>query len=169
MTDAPFPGSRLTGDDLHLYNEGTHQRLYEKLGAHPCVLDGTHGTYFAVWAPNAEQVSVPGDWNGWNRGADVLRPRDSSGIWEGFVAHAGQGSRYKFHVRARGGYAVDKADPVGFLHETPPRTASVVWPLDYSWQDAAWMSERKRHNALDAPISIYELHLGSFMRVPEEG
>ncbi len=158
----------LSSDDLHLFNEGTHYRLYDKLGAHTCVRDGVAGTYFAVWAPNAARVSVVGDWNGWNRDANVLTPRDSSGIWEGFIPHAGKGAHYKFHVRSRAGRAVNKADPHGFLHETSPRTASIVWPLDYAWNDDAWLRERGQKQALAAPISIYEAHLGSFMRVPEE-
>ncbi len=163
-------GSRLTSDDLHLYNEGTHYRLYDKLGAHPCVVDGRAGTYFAVWAPNAERVSVRGDWNGWSAEADSLAPRESSGIWEGFIPSVAQGAHYKFHIRSRlHGHTVDKADPVGFHHETPSRTASIVWPLDYAWGDATWMTERAGRNALSAPMSIYELHLGSFMHIPEDG
>ncbi|HEX2676871.1 MAG TPA: alpha-amylase family glycosyl hydrolase, partial [Polyangiales bacterium] len=159
----------LTADDLHLFNEGTHFRLYEKLGAHLCTRDGVAGAYFAVWAPNAERVSVIGDWNGWNREAHVLAPRESSGIWDGFVPHAGKGARYKFHVRSRSGHGVDKADPYGAYHETPPRTASILWSQDYTWNDAAWLKQRARKNALASPMSIYEVHLGSFMRVPEQG
>ncbi|HET8932407.1 MAG TPA: 1,4-alpha-glucan branching protein GlgB [Polyangiales bacterium] len=158
--------TRLSSDDLHLYNEGTHHKLYDKLGAHPSRQDGVDGTYFAVWAPNAELVSVVGDWNGWN--ADEghrLAPRGSSGIWEGFVPKVGQGTRYKYFIRSHHhGYSVQKADPCGFHHETPPRTASVVWSLDYTWNDATWMRERAQKNALSAPISIYEVHLDSFMR-----
>jgi 1,4-alpha-glucan branching enzyme len=163
--------TRLTSDDLHLYNEGTLHKLYDKLGAHPSRHQGVDGTYFAVWAPNAEQVSVLGDWNGWSaETGHALTPRDSSGIWEGFVPNVGQGARYKYYIRSHhNGYAVQKADPCGFHHETPPRTASVVWPLDYSWDDAEWMRDRGRHNALSAPISIYELHLDSWVRVHEEG
>jgi 1,4-alpha-glucan branching enzyme len=161
--------TRLTSDDLHLYNEGTHRQLYKKLGAHPCVVDGRAGTYFAVWAPNAGEVSVVGEWNGWDGRTHHLQPRESSGIWEGFIADVGQGQRYKYRIQSRHhGYRVDKADPCGFHHETPPHTASIVWPLDYGWNDEAWMKTRARRNALDAPMSIYEVHLGSFMRVPEE-
>jgi 1,4-alpha-glucan branching enzyme len=161
--------SRLTSDDLHLFNEGTHYKLYDKLGAHLCEVDGVKGTYFAVWAPNAERVSVMGTWNGWNRDASLLMPREQSGIWEGFIAGAAQGHTYKYRIRSRvNGYAVEKADPQGFHHETPSKTASVIWPLDYSWGDEAWMRERWRRMRLDAPISIYELHLGSFMRVTED-
>ncbi len=165
----PVTGSRLTSDDLHLYNEGTHYRLYDKLGAHLVTQAGRNGTHFAVWAPNAEQVTVMGDWNGWNRSSHVLLPRGSSGIWEGFVPQIGQGAHYKYHVVSRvTGRGVDKADPCGFHHETPPHTASVVWPLDYAWNDAHWMETRARKQTLDAPLSIYEVHLGSFMRMPEQ-
>ncbi|HKU39352.1 MAG TPA: 1,4-alpha-glucan branching protein GlgB [Polyangiales bacterium] len=162
--------SRLTNDDIYLYNEGTHYRLYDKLGAHVQSEGGTSGTYFAVWAPNAAEVSVIGDWNGWDKRSHKLTPRASSGIWEGLVAGVGQGNHYKYAIRSNhNGYSVEKADPCGFHHETPPHTASIVWPLDYDWRDAAWMNERARRNALDAPLSIYEVHLGSFMRMPEQG
>ncbi len=162
--------SRLTNDDLYLYNEGTHYRLYDKLGAHLQTQDGKAGTYFAVWAPNAAEVNVMGGWNGWNRESHRLSARGSSGVWEGFFEGVGQGEHYKYFVRSHHhGYSVEKADPCGFHHETPPRTASIVWGLDYDWKDAAWMAERARRNALDAPISIYEVHLGSFMRKPDEG
>jgi 1,4-alpha-glucan branching enzyme len=161
----------LTEDDLFLFNEGSHYRLYQKLGAHPMVApDGTAGTYFSVWAPNAESVFVIGDFNRWSRERHPLRARGHSGIWEGFLGGVGKGAHYKYHIRSRqGGHRVDKADPLGFLHETPPRTASVVWDLDYGWGDQAWMKERKGQNPLTSPISIYEVHLGSWRRVPEEG
>ena len=111
----------LTDQDLHLFNEGSHLRLYEKLGAHPCTWDGTEGTYFAVWAPSAERVCVVGDFNSWDRARHPLQPRANSGIWEGFVPGAGQGAHYKYHVASRAGaFAVDKADPFAFRHETPP-------------------------------------------------
>ena len=161
--------TRLTSDDLHLYNEGTHRHIYNKLGAHLAVLDGVAGTQFAVWAPNAAEVSVVGEWNGWEPNRDQLRARDASGIWEGFIPQVKQGDHYKYHIRSHHqGYAVNKADPVGFHHETPPHTASIVWPLDYAWNDSAWMHERHKRNALTAPISIYEMHLASFMRVAED-
>ncbi|MEB2344502.1 MAG: 1,4-alpha-glucan branching protein GlgB [Deltaproteobacteria bacterium] len=165
----PVP-SALSDQDLHLFNEGSHLRLHEKLGAHPCVAGGVRGTRFAVWAPNAEAVSVSGDWNGWDRGRDRLRPRGSSGIWEGFVAGVGPGAVYKYHLRSRErGYRVDKADPFAFHHEVPPRTASVVWELDYAWGDKDWMEARAARQALTAPMSIYELHVGSWRRVAAEG
>ncbi len=161
--------SKLTRDDLYLYNEGNHFRIYEKLGAHPLTVGERPGVNFAVWAPNAERVSVIGDFNGWNRSANPLRPREQSGIWEGFVPGLSQGAIYKYNVVSRGGYRVEKADPVGFFCEVPPKTGSVVWDLEYAWGDAEWMASRGAKQALDAPISIYEMHLGSWMRMPEEG
>jgi 1,4-alpha-glucan branching enzyme len=159
----------LSDHDLYLFNEGTHFRLYEKLGAHPLAVDGQEGTYFAVWAPDAERVHVMGDFNGWNRASHPLRHRGSSGIWEGFIPGVGQGAIYKYYIHSRyKGYRVGKADPYAFYQETPPRTASVVWELDYSWGDQEWMEKRHSHNALNAAMSIYEVHLGSWRRVPEE-
>jgi len=155
----------LSEDDLHLFNEGSHLRLYDHLGAH--VLEA--GAYFAVWAPNARSVHVAGDWNGWDSSRDPLSLRGSSGIWEGWLDGVGQMAKYKFHIETRSGRGVEKADPLAFHAETPPRTASVVWNLDYDWGDARWMQERSPRTALDAPISIYEMHLGSWRRVPEEG
>ena len=149
----------LTDQDIYLWNEGTHTRLYEKLGAHR-IGDATH---FAVWAPSADRVSVVGDWNGWNRDSNVLSPRGSSGIWEGTVEGAGPPAAYKYHI-VNGRHRVDKADPFGFHHETPPKTASKVWELDYEWGDGSWMGERAGRNALEAPISVYEVHIGSWRR-----
>jgi 1,4-alpha-glucan branching enzyme len=160
----------LTADDLHLFNEGSHFRLYDKLGAHPLRQGEVEGTYFAVWAPGAERVAVIGDFNGWNKHSHPLRPRDSSGIWEGFIPGVGRGTAYKYHVASRyHGYRVDKADPFAFCAEPPPRTASLVWDLDFAWGDQGWMAGRQKSNGLDAPMSIYEVHLGSWRRVPEEG
>ena len=154
--------SLLSANDLHYFNEGTHARLYEKLGAHPLTVGETRGTYFAVWAPNAVQVSVIGDFNGWRQDSQPLQPRGQAGIWEGFIAGIEAGSAYKYHIVSKhGGYRVDKADPYGFYHETPPRTASLVWELWYEWGDQGWMAERAEHNALTAPIAIYEMHLGA--------
>jgi 1,4-alpha-glucan branching enzyme len=162
--------SLLTQDDLHLFNEGTHYRLYDKLGAHHMEHDGVQGTYFAVWAPNAERVYVIGDFNNWNKQFHPLRNKEQSGIWEAFVPNVVQGDIYKFHIISRhDGYRVDKADPFAVHTETPPKTGSVVWDTGYEWGDQDWMRERHQYNALDAPMSIYEVHLGSWMRVPEEG
>src|SRR5262245_4828921 len=160
----------LDAADLHYFNEGTHARLYEKLGAHPLRLGETQGTYFAVWAPNAADVYVMGDFNSWHKDSHPLQPRGQSGIWEGFLAGVEVGSTYKYHIISKyGGYRVDKADPYGFCHEVSPRTASVVAELWHNWGDQTWMAERARRNALAAPMAIYELHLGSWQRVPEEG
>jgi len=156
--------------DLYLFNEGNHFRLYEKLGAHLLTSDGMKGTYFAVWAPNAEQVSVIGDFNGWSRDDHPLRPVGHSGIWEGFIPGVGKGALYKYHiVSQRDGYRVDKADPFAFFAEVPPRTGSIVWDLEYEWGDAEWLLKRQYGNQVDAPISIYEVHLGSWMRSCEKG
>ena len=162
--------SRLTDDDLYLFNEGSHYRLYEKLGSHVMRANGAAGTYFAVWAPDAAQVWVTGDFNGWDKGSHPLSQRGQSGLWEGFIPGLGHGALYKYHVASKyGGYRVDKADPFAFSFEGPPRTASLVWDLDYAWEDGDWLAGRHRVNALDGPMSVYEMHLGSWRRVPEEG
>src|SRR5271169_4348839 len=159
----------LTDQDLYLFNEGSNYRLYEKMGAHLVTHDGQAGAMFSVWAPNARSVSVVGSFNGWDSKSLRLSPRASSGIWEGFVPGVQRGALYKFHIESqRHGYRVDKADPLGLLHEKPPRTASVVWDLDYQWSDQDWMQKRADRNSLSAPQAIYEVHLGSWMRVPEE-
>ena len=131
-------------------------RLYEKLGAHLSECDGRSGTRFAVWAPNAERVSVIGDFNMWNPTSHRLAVKAHSGIWEGFVPDVGPGALYKYHIVSRyHGYQVQKSDPFAFYSEQPPRTASVIWSLDYTWGDALWMRDRQRRHTLDAPISIY--------------
>jgi 1,4-alpha-glucan branching enzyme len=171
MSDAdanPNPNPTLGEMDVHLLAEGTHARLFEKLGAHAAMRAGEPGTRFAVWAPNAETVDVIGDWNGWRPGAAPMRALGSSGVWQAFVPGAAAGQRYKLHIRSRhGGYTVDKADPFAFASERPPAKASVIASLDYAWGDAEWMRARRARNALDAPMSVYELHLGSWMRSPE--
>jgi 1,4-alpha-glucan branching enzyme len=160
----------LTDQDLFLFNEGTHLRLWEKLGAHPTVERRRDGTRFAVWAPNAESVAVMGDWNGWSKDANPLSQLGASGIWHGFVPKVGRGAVYKYHLRSRhAGYRVDKADPFALHAEVPPRTGSVVWTLDHGWGDDDWMKTRAERGRLSAPISIYELHVGSWRRVPGEG
>ncbi len=156
------PISLLTDDDIHLWNEGTHYRLYEKLGSHPTPA----GTYFAVWAPNADSVSVIGDWNGWDPATDRLQPRGVSGIWEGLVPDAAPASTYKYRV-VNGRYVGEKADPFAFHAETPPLTGSRVWDLDYQWGDGEWMRRRPNSRSRSAPVSIYEMHLGSWRRHPD--
>ncbi len=164
MTEGNPPGL-LTEDDLSLFNEGGHIRLYEKLGAHPMSLDGRSGTHFAVWAPNAERAAVMGDFNGWKRESHPLAPRGASGIWEAFIPGVGPGEAYKYFIASRHrGYAADKADPFAFCAEVAPRTASIVWGLDYDWGDGEWMETRSRRNSLSAPISVYEVHPGSWRR-----
>jgi 1,4-alpha-glucan branching enzyme len=165
------PKRELTDFDVHLFKEGNHFRLYRKLGAHIETVNGTNGTSFAVWAPNASKVFVMGDFNGWNRQANSLNPRwDGSGIWEGFVPGLEQGALYKYHIVSKHSkYKVDKGDPYAFYWEIPPKTGPVVWDLDFEWRDEEWMKNRYKVNALNAPVSIYEVHLGSWRRVPEEG
>jgi 1,4-alpha-glucan branching enzyme len=155
--------------DAYLLAEGTFDRAYEKLGAHLTERDGRQGVRFVVWAPNARQVSVVGDFNQWNPTAHVMGS-SSAGVWESFIPTLGQGAIYKYHVISNyRGYTVDKTDPYGFAAEVRPHMASRVWNLeDYSWNDGSWMTNRAKSNALDAPISIYEMHLGSWRRVPEE-
>jgi len=158
--------TRFGDQDVYWLNEGTHFRLYDKLGAH-CMQDeaGRSGVYFAVFAPHAKSVSVFGDFNDWSPHRDPLQPCATSGVWEGFVPGVEPGVRYKYRIESwHDGYVVDKADPYGFRHEEPPSTASVVWPLDYTWSDAEWMAGRARHGNHDQPVAIYEMHLGSWMR-----
>jgi 1,4-alpha-glucan branching enzyme len=161
--------SLLTEDDLYLFNEGSHFRLYEKFGAHLIGDGGDSGTYFAVWAPDAEKVSVIGNFNDWNKGRHLLQPKGQSGIWEGFLPGVGKGTLYKYHIASRfNGYRVDKADPFSVFNEIPPKTASIVWDLGYEWGDQQWMARRRQANSLDQPISIYEMHIGSWRRKSEE-
>ena len=165
----------LSDQDIYLLREGSHGRLYNRLGAHLVVQDDAtgapvSGARFAVWAPNARSVSVMGEWNGWNPDYQWLAPRlDSSGIWEGFIPGVRHGYAYKYRIVAQDGSEHTKADPFARYSETPPATGSRVWDLDYTWGDGTWMQERSRANALGAPVSIYELHLGSWRRVPGEG
>ncbi len=162
--------SLFTEHDTYLFKEGSHFHLYDKLGSHVMVKDGVEGTYFAVMAPDAQQVFVIGDFNGWDKTSHPLSPRwDGSGIWEGFIPRVGKGTRYKFFIVSKhNGYRVDKRDPFSFFCEIPPATASIVWDLGYEWEDAAWMAKRHQHNALNASICIYELHFGSWRRNLEE-
>ncbi|MFN3430340.1 MAG: 1,4-alpha-glucan branching protein GlgB, partial [Candidatus Sericytochromatia bacterium] len=158
----------LTEFDIHLLAEGTHYRTYEKLGAHPRELDGVAGTHFAVWAPNAAEVSVVGDFNEWQWHANPMK-QAGAGIWETFIPGVKQGVVYKYGIRSKiDNYSVEKADPYGFASEIRPATASKVWDLStYQWNDAEWLKQRPQVNALEAPLNIYELHLGSWMRNPD--
>ena len=161
--------NRLTEHDIYLFREGSHTRLYEKMGCHPSIEAGMEGARFAVWAPNAGSVSVVGDFNGWNADAHPMRVReDGSGVWEAFTPGVREGEAYKFHIVTRdSGHAVMKGDPYANYWEMPPRTASRAWSLDYQWSDEQWMRDRGARNALDAPIAIYEVHLGSWRRAPD--
>ncbi len=163
--------SLFTDQDIYLFREGNHFNLYEKLGSHLIAVDGVKGVFFAVWAPNAERVAVMGDFNRWNPESHPLKVReDGSGIWEGFVAGIAEGSDYKYRILSRyNHYQVDKGDPYAFCWELPPQTASRVWDLTYAWGDEEWMKNRSHANALHSPLAIYEVHLGSWRRVPEQG
>jgi 1,4-alpha-glucan branching enzyme len=166
LAEAVRPHSLLTGYDTHILKQGRHFQLQDKLGAHPV----PGGTQFAVWAPNAETVSVIGDFNGWKPGAHPLEPHgEDSGIWEGLVPQIGVGGLYKYHITARNGLAAQKADPFAFSCEEPPRTASRVWDLAYEWNDGEWMQRRRQSDPLSSPMTVYEVHLGSWRRKPEEG
>jgi len=177
----PVGASRLTDHDVYLFRQGTHFRLYEKLGSHKArgpLQNGAHsaagagtvdGTQFAVWAPNAERVSVIGSFNDWSPGAHGLEPRqDGSGIWEGFVPDAMHGMTYKYRIDT-GGRSFDRGDPFARAWENPPATASRIWHAHHEWHDQHWMSQRRSRNALAAATSVYEIHLGSWRRRPEEG
>ena len=158
--------SLFTEFDINLFKSGKHFKLYEKLGSHPMELNGVKGTYFAVWAPTANSVSVIGDFNFWKVGEHELNVRwDGSGIWEGFIPNVTKGSLYKYNIGSNNfGIRTEKADPFARYCENPPKTGSIVWDGDYSWQDNAWMDYRKDKNGLDKPYSVYEVHLGSWKR-----
>ena len=162
--------SLLTDQDLYLFNEGRHYRLYEKLGSHYMTVVGEEGTYFAVWAPNAKGVFVTGSFNRWDPGSHPMKTKGVSGIWEGFIPGVMRATTYKYHVVSQvNGYQYDKTDPFAFYCEVAPDTGSVVWDLWYDWEDGEWMKNRGGKNGVGSPISTYEMHLGSWMRVPLEG
>lgn len=165
--ETPF----LSDYDIFLFRQGRHYRLYRKMGSHPFIVDKTSGTWFSVWAPNARQVTVIGDFNGWDPSCHPLHKRpDESGIWEGFIAGAQTGMRYKYHIVSRyDKYTADRGDPLAFSWEVPPATASIIAQPGYTWQDSAWMEGRKAAADLIAPLSIYEMHLGSWRHVPADG
>jgi len=163
------PFSLLTDFDISLFKSGRHYRLYEKLGSHVLENQGTLGTYFGVWAPNAASVAVFGDFNGWNKESHQLMPRwDGSGIWEGWVPHVGNGHVYKYYINSNiGGQKLEKGDPFALRWEESPKTASIVWDTWYEWKDEEWMKTRRTANSLSAPCSVYEVHLGSWKRDPK--
>ncbi len=156
--------------DINLFKAGKHFRLYEKFGSHVLTLDGVKGTYFAVWAPSAKAVSVIGDFNYWQEGTHALHVRwDKSGIWEGFIPHVGKGAIYKYKIQNTDtNISTEKADPYARRCEHPPKTASEVWEDNYTWKDTRWMKKRQKTNSLEAPFSVYEVHLGSWKRQVEE-
>jgi 1,4-alpha-glucan branching enzyme len=162
--------TRFTEEDIYLFKEGNQFRLYDKLGSRRLTVGPQEGIYFAVWAPNARRVSVVGNFNGWNTNAHSLAVRwDGSGIWEGFIPGMQTGELYKYHIISNyGDYEVSKGDPISYYWELSPRTASVAWDLDYQWGDEAWMKSRFQSSAPDSPMSVYEVHLGSWRRAPEE-
>ncbi len=167
MTD--FNYSLLSDFDIQLFKAGKHFHLYNKLGAHVVSHEGYRGTYFAVWAPNAKFVSVVGNFNGWDQQKNPMNVRwDGSGIWEVFLPGITEKEYYKYHIESHNGYCVQKGDPYAFHWETPPRTATVVWGLDYKWSDEEWLSMRSERPPLSKPISVYEVHIGSWRRVHEE-
>ncbi len=169
-TSAVKPFSFLTDYDISLYQGGKHFQLHRKMGSHVVELDGEQGVCFSVWAPNAKRVSVTGDFNGWDPDTHVLLPRwDKSGIWEGFIPGMGKGSVYKYHIKTRDGFGVDKGDPFALLWETPPRTASVVWEFDYKWKDDKWLKKRQELASKPQPWSVYEVHPGSWKKIPKDG
>ncbi len=154
--------------DKYLFNEGTHERAYEKFGAHLITVDDVQGVAFAVWAPNARKISIIGDFNGWNGDSHVM-VSSNSGIWTLFIPDLPEYSVYKFRITAQDNQVFDKSDPFGFAMEERPRTGSVVVDIDqYQWHDEAWMISRQKNQSLEAPISIYEVHLGSWSKVPDE-
>lgn len=162
--------SRFSDFDIYLFREGRHYSLYDKFGAHVMERNGKKGIYFALWAPNAAQVHVIGNFNGWNKESHPMYVRyDSSGIWETFIPELKPGEIYKYYIKSKyNNYAVEKADPYAFQCEEPPKTASVVAGLSFEWTDKLWMKERKNKNFLSEPTSVYELHPGSWRRNPEE-
>ena len=161
----------LTDYDLHLFNEGTHFRAWEKFGSHRATVDGVSGVHFAVWAPNADRVSVVGDFNRWDGRVHVMRSLASSGVWELFIPDLAEGACYKYEVRTRAGHLLEKADPYARRFEVPPNSASVIWTEGrYEWGDEEWLHDRPSFAGWhDRPMSIYEVHLGSWRRIPEQG
>lgn len=157
--------SRFTDFDISLFKSGKHYKLYEKLGSHVVTHDGVPGTYFAVWAPNARLVSVGGNFNGWNKASHPMQVRwDGSGIWETFIPGISNGEVYKYFIQSNSGESLQKADPFALRWEEPPSTASIVWDTWYEWNDASWMKSRHEKNALNKPMSVYEMHFGSWAR-----
>ncbi len=160
--------SRFSDFDISLFKSGKHYKLYEKFGSHVVEQGGVSGTYFAVWAPNARQVFVEGNFNGWNKASHPMKVRwDESGIWESFIPGIGNAEVYKYYIQSNSGDNLEKADPFALRWEEPPSTASIVWDTWYEWNDGAWMRSRFEINALNKPMSVYEMHFGSWARSTE--
>jgi len=170
MENVKYNVGHITDHDTYLFKQGNHFRLSDKLGSHLITVDGVRGTHFAVWAPNAAGVSVVGNFNEWNPKTHLLRARrDESGIWEGFIAGIDKGALYKYYIISKyDNYRVNKGDPFAFYWEVPPKTASIVWDPQYEWNDARWMRTRRKYNAPDKPLAVYEVHLGSWKRIAED-
>ena len=166
----PYAYGPIMGDiDLHLFSEGNHLEIYEKFGAHLRNIDGVKGVYFAVWAPNAQRVSVVGDFNGWDGRTNPMRRLIGSGVWELFLPGVGQGAHYKFEIRTPAGALLLKSDPFAFFNQHGVQTSSLVYDLDrYQWNDSAWMESRPSRRSQTSPLSIYEVHLGSWRRNHDE-
>ncbi|MEN8142713.1 MAG: 1,4-alpha-glucan branching enzyme, partial [Thermodesulfobacteriota bacterium] len=158
---------QLSADDKFLFNKGTHYEIYEKLGAHPTTVEGVTGVMFRVWAPNARRVSVIGDFNAWDGRVHQMRVLDQSGIWEIFIPGLAKGETYKFELRTGEMSTLEKSDPYQLFGELRPKSASVVWEVDdYQWQDEEWLKSRRSKNVYESPMSIYEVHLGSWRKDP---
>lgn len=163
-----FRSSKLTDFDIHLFAEGNHHRIYEKLGAHLLTVDGVEGVYFAVWAPNARNVSVIGNFNHWD-GRKHQMARRGNGIWELFIPGLGVGEHYKYEIKNQDGHIYEKSDPYGFYQEPRPKTASIVTDLNsYEWGDNDWLEKRRHTDPLTQPISVFEVHLGSWLHASME-
>jgi 1,4-alpha-glucan branching enzyme len=169
--DDPYRFGRVISDyDLYLFGEGKHTRIYDKLGAHPIRVADVEGVHFAVWSPNAARVSVVGDFNDWDGRVHPMRSLSTSGVWEIFIPAARRGHRYKFEIRTRTGHVLLKSDPFGFAFEIPPLSASIVWTSEYEWHDGHWMRAREGFGSwFERPVSIYEVHLGSWARAGNDG
>ncbi len=165
-----LPYSLFTDFDISLFRAGKHFKLYEKLGSHLVEKDGVAGVYFSVWAPDADAVFVMGQFNGWNQRSHALHVRwDGSGIWEGFISELGKGELYKYAIQSKTGEMLEKGDPFARFWEVPPKTASIVWDAQYDWKDQNWLKNRREKSGQAQPISIYELHVGSWMKIHGEG
>src|ERR1700744_3360815 len=151
--------------DLYLFGKGDERKIYEKLGAHLRTIDGVHGTSFAVWAPNAQRVSVVGDFNNWDGRFHAMRVLGGSGVWEIFIPGVGKGAHYKFEIRDAHGHVKLNTDPFGFFFEIAPKQAAIVWDTKhFKWTDDAWLKKRRERDALRSPMSVYEMHVGSWRK-----